>query len=58
MLGWTERDLKATGKGDIRKLKLAKQLREQTTMTLKWISQRLHTGGWTHLNNRLYHVKV
>jgi len=57
-LGWTERDLKATRKGDLRKLKLAKQLREQTTMTLKWISKRLHTGNWTHLNNRLYHLKV
>jgi putative transposase len=57
-LGWSERDLKATRKGDMRKLKLAKQLREQTTMTLKWISKRLHTGSWTHLNNRLYQVKV
>jgi len=23
-------------------------------MTLKWISERLQTGAWTHLNKRLY----
>jgi putative transposase len=58
VLGWTQRDLQQTAKGDKRKIRIAKLLREQTTMTLKWIAERLHMGVWTHLGNRLYHVKV
>jgi len=56
--GWTNADLKATRKGDLRKLRIAKQLSEHTTVGLKWISNRLHAGVWTHLNNRLYHVQL
>jgi putative transposase len=58
LLGWTNSDLPQAAKGDKRKIRIAKLLREQTTMTLKWIAQRLHMGVWTHLANRLYHVKV
>ena len=29
-------------------------LRQQTTMTLKWIAQRLHTGSWTYVSNLLH----
>ena len=35
-------------------LATAARLRQETTMTLKWISQRLEMGAWTHLNRRLY----
>ena len=41
-------------KGDSVKLRIAARLRRETTMTLKWISQRLAMGAWTHLNKRLY----
>ena len=51
---WTEEDLKLRRKSDRVKIKLAAQLRRETTMTLKWIAERLQTGAWTHLNKRLY----
>jgi hypothetical protein len=31
-------------------------LRQETTMTLKWIAHRLKLGTWTHVTNRLYHL--
>ena len=51
---WTEEDLKARRKSDPVKVRLAARLRTETTMTLKWISERLQMGAWTHLNKRLY----
>ena len=56
-LGWKEADLETRRKGDREKLKLALRLRRETTMTLKWIADRLRMGTWTHVANRLYHVK-
>ena len=35
-------------------LAAATRLRQETTVTLKWISQRLAMGAWAHLNRRLY----
>jgi hypothetical protein len=53
-LGWKEADLAARRKGDPEKLKLAVRLREETTVTVKWIAARLQMGVWTHLNHLLY----
>ena len=53
-LGWKEADLAARAKGDPEKLKLAVRLRAETTVTVKWIAQRLGMGAWTHLNHLLY----
>ena len=53
-LGWREADLAKRAKGDGEKLKLALRLRAETTVTLKWIAQRLRMGTWTHLNHLLY----
>ena len=53
-VGWTEQDLRRRPKGDAVKVAVAVRLREETTMTLKWISDRLQMGAWTHLNKRLY----
>jgi hypothetical protein len=39
------------------KVKIARRLRQETTMTLKWIADRLRMGTWTHVTNRLYHLK-
>lgn len=57
-LNWTQKELRTTLKGDKRKIRIAKRLREETTMTLKWIAERLNMGTWTHVANRLYHVSV
>ena len=39
--GWTEQELERRRKGDRFKLGVAKRLRAETTMTLKWIADRL-----------------
>jgi hypothetical protein len=41
-------------KGDVAKLRIAKILREKTTMTLDWIAERLQMGTKTHLAHLLY----
>ena len=53
-LGWKETDLAARRKGHREKLKLAIRLRDETTMTVKWIAERLRMGTWTHLSHLLY----
>ena len=52
--GWTEGELGLHPKGDPVKLAVARRLRRETTVTLKWISDRLAMGAWTHLNRLLY----
>jgi hypothetical protein len=47
-LGWTTKDLEARSKGDVRKVRLARRLRTETSVTWKWISAQLHMGTWTH----------
>jgi hypothetical protein len=32
---------------------LARLLRQETTMSLKWVAQRLHVGSWTYVSNLL-----
>jgi hypothetical protein len=53
-LGWKEADLAARRKGDKGKLKVALRLRAETTVSVKWIAERLRMGTWTHLNHLLY----
>jgi hypothetical protein len=53
-LGWTGADLLERAKGDVTKIRLAKKLREETTMTLEWVAQTLHMGTKTHLSHLLY----
>jgi putative transposase len=50
---WGEADLLKRRKGDQEKVKMALRLRRETTMTLKWIAQRLQMGSWTHVSNCL-----
>ena len=52
--GWRERDLEQMPKGDAGKVAMARRVREETTVTSKWIASRLRMGRWTYLNNRLY----
>ena len=50
-------DLGKMRKGDPWKAALAARLRRETTMTIKWIAERLQMGSWTYLTNRLYWVR-
>ncbi len=52
-LRWTRSDLRARRKGDRQKVRLARELRAETTVSLKWIAQRLEMGSWTHVSNLL-----
>jgi len=52
-LGWAEDALLARRKGHGAKVRLARRLRQETTMSLKWIAQRLHMSSWTYVSNLL-----
>jgi hypothetical protein len=49
--GLTEEELPAMRKGDKVRVMLARRLRRETTMSLKWIARRLHMGSWTYVSN-------
>ena len=55
-LGWTKAELRQRKKGDPAKVALARRLRTETAVSLKWIAENLQMGTWTHVSNRLYHV--
>jgi putative transposase len=50
---WTEITLSERRKGDPEKIRIALRLRQETTMTLKWIARRLKMGTWTYVSNCL-----
>jgi hypothetical protein len=52
-LGWEKGDLQRRRKGDKGKVAMARRLRKETTMSLKWIAQRLQMGSWTYVSNLL-----
>jgi len=52
--GWTEDDLRVRRKRDVFKVRLAQRLRVETTVTLKWIAERLCMGTRGHLTHLLY----
>lgn len=52
-LGWGKTELAARRKSDRQKVALARVVRAQTTMSLKWIAGRLEMGSWTHVSNLL-----
>jgi len=51
--GLKENELATRRKGDPLKIALARRLRLETTMPLKWICQRLAMGSWKAINRRL-----
>jgi putative transposase len=51
---WAEAELELKRKGDPVKLRIARRLREETTVTLQWISARLCMGTKSHLSHLLY----
>ncbi len=48
-LGWKREDLRGRRKGDPKKVKLARRLRAETTMTLAWVAQELAMGRWGYV---------
>ena len=52
-LGWDEDHLRARPKGHRSKVMLARRLRQEATMSLKWIAGRLQMGSWTYVSNLL-----
>ena len=55
--GWSEAELGERAKGDPGKVAVAARLRRETTMTLKWVAQRLAMGSWSHVSNLLAAVQ-
>ncbi len=55
--GWSELTLGQVRKGDPGKIDIARRLRTETAVTLKWIANRLNMGKWTHVANCLYAAK-
>jgi putative transposase len=51
---WREEDLGHRAKGDAGKVALAKRLREETVMTVRWIAERLQMGAPGYVNHLLY----
>lgn len=52
--GWNPGDLHKHRKGDPVKVALAMRLRQETTLTLKRIAQRLHMGRWEYARRLIY----
>ena len=52
-LGWQQEELQLRSKGHKSKVALARKLRGETTMSLRWIAKRLHMGSWTYVSNLL-----
>jgi hypothetical protein len=53
-LGWDLEERKRPRKGDPEKVRVAKRLRQETTMTLAWIAPSLHTGAAGHVSGLRY----
>ena len=52
-LDGTEAELGRRRKGDAGKVRIARRLRAETTVTLAWMAQRLQMGVWTQVSNLL-----
>ena len=56
-LGWKEAALALRLKGDPGKLETARRLRAETTLSVKWIADRLRLGSWNCVLTRLHEGK-
>jgi putative transposase len=52
-LGWNQHELRSRRKGDPEKVKLARRLRAETTMTLAWVAQHFEMGRWGYVSHLL-----
>jgi hypothetical protein len=53
----SEASLRKSARGEPFKVKIAAQLRAQTTLPLKWIADRLQMGSRNYANYRLYQLR-
>lgn len=53
-VGWQEARWASSPKGPRVKVKVAGRLRQETTVTLAWIAQRLRMGAPGYVNHLLY----
>ena len=44
--GWSEAELRSRRKGDVKKARMAARMRKETTMSWRWIANRLQMGHW------------
>ena len=51
--GWNKHRLQKERKGHPQKVKTAQRLRQETTMSLKWIAETLSMGTWINVSNHL-----
>lgn len=56
-IGWKNKELSRHRKSDPHKVRLARELRAHTSVSLKWIAKRLEMGSWTHVSNLLQRDK-
>jgi hypothetical protein len=56
-VGWTEEDLRKRQKCAPEKVRMAKRLRAETTLSLKKVAERLKMGTWTNTSNLLYQAR-
>ncbi len=56
--GWREKNLTNMGKGEESKARLAWRLRNETTMTWKWIAERLRMGHWRTAANAVRRLRL
>jgi hypothetical protein len=54
---WSDADLGERAKSDSGKVAIARRLREETTMTLRWIAQRLRMGSGSMVTHCLRRAK-
>ena len=52
-LGWKNSELMKRSKGDVGKIQIARRLRAETAVTLKWIAAELHMGTGGNVSNLL-----
>ena len=52
-IGWDRARLRKERKGHPMKIRIAREIRDQSTMTMKWIAAELSIGSWTYLNQLL-----
>jgi AraC-like DNA-binding protein len=53
-IGWTETELRERNKCAPEKVRIARRIRAETTLTLKTVAARLNMGKWTTAANELY----
>jgi putative transposase len=56
-MGWSENDLRERGKCAPEKVRIARQLRAETTLSLKRVAERLTMGTWTNVSSLLYKAR-